>query len=62
MFARDPLTEAMTATKPLPPAAITAYQCVSAAGDDVEALWTNLRANRTCLKPIELRARSPKCH
>lgn len=38
----------------LAPAAITAYQCVSAAGDDVETLALSLLANRTCLKPIEL--------
>lgn len=35
----------------LSPAAITAYQCLSAAGDDVEALYTSLIANQTCLKP-----------
>lgn len=40
--------------KALPPAAITAYQCVSAAGDDTEALWRGLRANRPALRPIEL--------
>jgi 3-oxoacyl-[acyl-carrier-protein] synthase-1 len=38
----------------LPPAAITAYQCASAAGDDTEALWESLRANRRRLRPIEL--------
>jgi 3-oxoacyl-[acyl-carrier-protein] synthase-1 len=39
---------------PLAPAAITAYQCVSAAGDDVEALYQSLIANQTCLKPSVL--------
>jgi 3-oxoacyl-[acyl-carrier-protein] synthase-1 len=40
--------------KPLPPAAIAAYQCVTAAGDDTEALWRSLAANRSRLQPIEL--------
>ncbi len=44
----------MSMTPRLPPAAITAYQCVSAAGDDVDALARSLLANQTCLKPIEL--------
>lgn len=44
----------MTMSPRLPPVAITAYQCVSAAGDDVDALALSLLANRTCLKPIEL--------
>lgn len=39
---------------PLPPAAITAFQCVSAAGEDTEALWRSLEANRCRLKPIAL--------
>jgi 3-oxoacyl-[acyl-carrier-protein] synthase-1 len=39
---------------PIPPVAVTAYQCVSAAGDDVEALYASLTANRTCLKPLQL--------
>jgi 3-oxoacyl-[acyl-carrier-protein] synthase-1 len=39
---------------PLPPAAITAFQCVSAAGEDTQALWRSLKANRSRLKPIEL--------
>lgn len=38
----------------LPPAAITAQQCVSAAGDDTDALWAALQANLTRLRPIEL--------
>ena len=43
-------------TKPLtiPPVAVTAYQCVSAAGDDVEALYNSLIANRSCLQPLRL--------
>ncbi|WP_026600738.1 beta-ketoacyl-ACP synthase [Methylomonas sp. 11b] len=36
------------------PVAVTAYQCVSAAGDDVEALYASLLANQTCLKPLTL--------
>jgi 3-oxoacyl-[acyl-carrier-protein] synthase-1 len=39
---------------PLSPVTITAHQCVTAAGDDVEALWRSLEDNRTRLKPIEL--------
>lgn len=39
---------------PIPPVAVTAYQCISAAGDDVEALYLNLIDNRTCLKPLQL--------
>ena len=43
-------------TKPLhlPPVAVTAYQCVSAAGDDVNALYSSLIANRSCLNPLRL--------
>ncbi|OQW72117.1 MAG: beta-ketoacyl-[acyl-carrier-protein] synthase II [Proteobacteria bacterium ST_bin11] len=36
------------------PIAVRAYQCVSAGGDDVEALYASLIANRTCLKPLTL--------
>ena len=36
------------------PVAITAYQCVSAAGDDIESLYLSLLANKTCLKPLRL--------
>ncbi|BBL71830.1 beta-ketoacyl-ACP synthase [Methylogaea oryzae] len=36
------------------PVAVTAYQCVSAAGDDVEALHAALVANRPCLQPPRL--------
>jgi 3-oxoacyl-[acyl-carrier-protein] synthase-1 len=36
------------------PVAITAYQCVSAAGDDVDALYSSLIANKSCLKPLRL--------
>jgi 3-oxoacyl-[acyl-carrier-protein] synthase-1 len=36
------------------PVAVTAYQCVSAGGDDVEALYASLIANRTCLTPLTL--------
>jgi 3-oxoacyl-[acyl-carrier-protein] synthase I len=36
------------------PAAVTAYQCVSAAGVDVESLATALIANYSVLRPIEL--------
>ena len=38
----------------LSPVAITAYQCLSAAGDDVEALYTSLIANQSCLRPLRL--------
>lgn len=38
----------------LPPAAITAYQCISAAGDDTQVLWDSLQAHETRLRPIEL--------
>ncbi len=44
----------MSAIRSIAPAAIAAYQCVSAAGDDVEALWSRLETNRSALKPIEL--------
>lgn len=36
------------------PVAVTAHQCVSAAGDDSAALWQSLRANQTRLGPIQL--------
>jgi 3-oxoacyl-[acyl-carrier-protein] synthase-1 len=36
------------------PVAVKAYQCVSAGGDGVEALYASLIANRTCLKPLTL--------
>lgn len=36
------------------PVAITAYQCVSAAGDNLEALHAALLANRSCLRPLQL--------
>lgn len=41
-------------TASIPPVAITAYQCLSAAGDDVEALYSSLIANQTCLQPLRL--------
>jgi len=44
----------MPSSARIPPVAITAYQCVSAAGDDVEALRLALLDNRCRLKPIEL--------
>lgn len=44
----------MPTCPPIPPVAITAYQCVSAAGDDVEALLQSLIANQSCLKPLRL--------
>ncbi len=44
----------MTMNPQISPAAVTAYQCVSAAGDDVEALWRSLIANRSCLRPLRL--------
>ncbi|MDD2759783.1 MAG: beta-ketoacyl-ACP synthase [Methylomonas sp.] len=44
----------MTQYSKMVPVAVTAYQCVSAAGDDVEALYRNLLANRSCLKPLRL--------
>ena len=36
------------------PVAISAYQCVSAAGDDIKALHAALLNNRSCLKPLGL--------
>ncbi len=44
----------MAQSAAIPPAAITAYQCVSAAGGDNEALWRSLKANQSCLKPLRL--------
>ncbi len=44
----------MTKHPHLSPVAITAYQCVSAAGDNVEALYNSLIANRSCLQPLRL--------
>ncbi|CAD6878879.1 3-oxoacyl-[ACP] synthase (EC 2.3.1.41) FabV like [Methylomonas albis] len=44
----------MTLSPLISPVAVTAYQCVSAGGDDVEALYTSLIANRTCLSPLTL--------
>lgn len=44
----------MTIKSKLSPVAVTAYQCVSAAGDDVEALYDSLLDNQTCLKPLGL--------
>jgi 3-oxoacyl-[acyl-carrier-protein] synthase I len=44
----------MTMTPKIPPVAITAYQCISAAGDDLDALYSSLTANRTCLTPLKL--------
>ena len=38
----------------LPPVAVKAYQCVSAAGDDIAALHASLLANRSCLGPLSL--------
>ncbi|WKJ92570.1 beta-ketoacyl-ACP synthase [Methylomonas montana] len=38
----------------IPPVSVTAYQCVSAAGDDVEALYSSLIDNRSCLKLLQL--------
>ncbi len=44
----------MTQHPYLSPVAVTAYQCVSAAGDDVDALYNSLIANNSCLKPLRL--------
>ncbi|MDD5033348.1 MAG: beta-ketoacyl-ACP synthase [Methylococcaceae bacterium] len=44
----------MIVSEPLPPAAITAYQCASAAGDDTQALWSGLQSHRSCLGPLQL--------
>jgi 3-oxoacyl-[acyl-carrier-protein] synthase-1 len=46
--------QAVTQQVHMPPVAITSYQCVSAAGDNVEDLYLSLIANRSCLKPIRL--------
>lgn len=42
----------MTKHALISPVAVTAYQCVSAAGDDVEALYRSLIDNQSCLKPL----------
>lgn len=44
----------MTVQALIAPAAVTAYQCVTAAGDDVDSLYLSLIANRSCLKPLRL--------
>lgn len=44
----------MTISPLINPVAVTAYQCTSAGGDDVEALYASLLANRPCLKPLTL--------
>ncbi len=44
----------MTLSPLISPVAVTAYQCVSAGGDEVEALYASLIANQTCLKPLTL--------
>ena len=44
----------MTVSPATEPVAITAYQCVSAAGDGIEALWSALQENLTCLRAIRL--------
>ncbi|MCK9608894.1 MAG: beta-ketoacyl-ACP synthase [Methylomonas sp.] len=44
----------MNRTPHIPPVAITAYQCVSAAGDNLNALHAALLANRNCLRPLRL--------
>jgi len=36
------------------PVAVTAYRCVSAAGDSLNALHAALLANRCCLRPLQL--------
>jgi 3-oxoacyl-[acyl-carrier-protein] synthase-1 len=53
-FADPKANPAMTKYPHIPPVAVTAYQCVSAAGDDVEALYSSLIANRSRLKPLRL--------
>jgi 3-oxoacyl-[acyl-carrier-protein] synthase-1 len=44
----------LTLAAAIPPAAIIACQCLSAAGDDLEALWQSLQSNQTCLRPLQL--------
>ncbi|MDP3589137.1 MAG: beta-ketoacyl-[acyl-carrier-protein] synthase II, partial [Methylobacter sp.] len=44
----------MTNHPHLSPVAVTAYQCVNATGDDVDALYNSLIANRSYLKPLRL--------
>ena len=44
----------MTMPSNLSPVAVTAYQCVSAGGDDVEALYQSLIANRSGLQSLRL--------
>ncbi|MGR8930320.1 MAG: beta-ketoacyl-ACP synthase [Gammaproteobacteria bacterium] len=44
----------MTPNAKLTPVAVMAYQCVSAAGNDLESLYSSLIANQCCLKPLRL--------
>lgn len=44
----------MTMQPHISPVAVTAYQCVTAAGDDVDALYTSLLLNQSRLKPLQL--------
>ena len=53
-FAHPKADPIMTMQSHISPVAVTAYQCVSVAGDDVESLYLSLIANRSCLKPLRL--------
>lgn len=44
----------MTDSFKLVPVAVTAYQCTSVAGDDVDALYDSLLRNQSCLRPLRL--------
>lgn len=44
----------MNQTPRITPVAVTAYECVSAAGDNLNALHAALLANRTCARPLQL--------
>jgi 3-oxoacyl-[acyl-carrier-protein] synthase-1 len=44
----------MTKHPHIRPIAVTSYQCISAAGDDVDALYNSLIANQSCLKSLRL--------
>ncbi len=44
----------MTPKRNIAPVAVTAYQCISAGGQDVDALYSSLLLNQSCLRPIQL--------
>ncbi len=44
----------MNLSAKLAPVAVTAYQCLSAGGEDIEALYCRLLSNQTGLRPLQL--------